>query len=148
MRNGEYLSDEELENLIDEIESSETISAPPDILTDILRLIHEPGKEQNPHISPVPEKKWFAELFRPPEKGTRQEFRIYCIRVAFCSAAVIALLFFSPRLPEFPQKEVPPRSRILAAQKIRTREEVLRDRSPDISSEIEEKIIWITQLFD
>lgn len=54
MKDSQYLSEEELENLINEIESSEPIPAPPDILSDILQLIHETEQDQNTQKPPVP----------------------------------------------------------------------------------------------
>lgn len=148
MKKEEYLSDTELENLIREVENGETVPAPPDILSDILCLIHETEKEQNTQPPPIPGKKWFAELFRPPEKGTVREFRRYCFRVVFCSGTVIAMLFLSSMLPGFPQKEIPSRSQVLAEQKIRTKEDVLKSTAPDPFSFIEETIPWGIHLFN
>ena len=148
MKDSQYLSEEELENLINEIESSKPIPAPPDILSDILQLIHETEQNQNTQKPPIAGKKWFAELFRPPEKGTEKEFRRYCIRVAFCSAAVIAMLFLAPELPDFPQEEIPSRNQVLTEQKVRTKEEVLQNIITDPSSAIVGRIPWITQLFN
>ena len=148
MKNGKYLSERELENLIGEIESSEPIPAPPDILSDILCLIQKKEDEQNTQNSPVCGKKWFAELFRPPVKGTIKEFRRYCIRVAFCSTAVIAMLFLAPELPDFLQEEIPSRNQVLAEKKVLTKEEVLQNIITDPSSAIEGMIPWIIQLFN
>lgn len=148
MKKEAYLSDTELEKLIREVENGETVPAPPDILSDILRIIHELEKGQPTHLSPFPEEKWFAALFRPPEKGTVREFRRYCFRVVFCSGAVIAMLFLSSKFPGFPQKEIPSRSQVLAEQKIRTRDDVLTSATSNPFSLIEEKIPWGIHLFN
>lgn len=143
-----YLSDTELEKLISVIENEETVPAPPDILSDILQHIHETEKERDTHSPPIPAETRFTELFRPPEKGTVRDFRRYCLRVAFCSAAVIAMLFLSPEFPGFPKKEIPSRSQVLAGQKIRTKEDILKSITSDPFSVIEERIPWVIQLFN
>ncbi len=115
-----YLSDEELDALILEVEQKEMVQAPADLLDNLLLEINQGEKEQK-------DKKDFAKMIefperkeRPPEKKeiqtvdtkkgknerkkTRQErvleFRRYKIRVLTSVAAALLILIASPVVTE------------------------------------------------
>lgn len=68
-----YLSDEELERLMNQVEQEELVAAPPDLMERIL------GAEQ---------------------AAQKKEFYAYCFRVITSMAAAIALVFLLPELTE------------------------------------------------
>ena len=71
-----YFADEELEQLIAEVEANEMITAPPDMMEEILSRIQK--KKKN--------------------------FQLYCFRVITSAAAAIFLLFMLPGISEFQLK--------------------------------------------
>ncbi len=102
----EYLTDEELEALISEVEADEIVPAPPGVAESICRAVFnevcaegdyvgiptEEGKSEQPDPSPKHEVK----------KNIRKaDFAGYCIRVVISAAAAIAFIFITPYLPEF-----------------------------------------------
>ena len=75
-----YLTDEELEQLIADVEINDLVSAPPDLAEDIC-----------------------AEIERPPAKvvhNKKKEFQQYCFRVITSVAAAILLIFIMPKVSE------------------------------------------------
>jgi len=116
-----YLSDEELEQLILQVEQKELVSAPPDLMEIVLDAA-----------------------------ARKKEFYAYCFRVVTSAAAAIALVFLLPELsgwmkqkvsPDFVQtvykqtvpayeivvEQVPGKDEVLATQSIPSKEEVLND---------------------
>ena len=82
-----YLTDDQLQHLIADVESREMVAAPVDLAEQILAgmVRVEDGGSQKPVMD--------------SQKADRQrEFRTYCIRVAASVAACIALLFTVPAL--------------------------------------------------
>lgn len=115
--NSSYLTDDELEHLIAEIEAGDLHPAPPGLLDRILEQA-DAVKDGMPVDSkssaePVGTPGRRAKQSREPvgTAGRRAYFRRYCLRVATSVAAAIALLFLLPqtldRLPDpesFPVK--------------------------------------------
>lgn len=95
MKEQEYLTDEELDALISEVEMT---MAPPDLLDDILQRI---------------------------EKKRRKEYRRFCIQVASSAAAAIVLIFMLPLLTGGQDTAVPAKDKVLAEAGIKPREEAL-----------------------
>lgn len=73
----EYLTDEELEQLISEVEACDLVTAPPDLAKQVMGKIREKRKKQN------------------------RDFAGYCFRVGLSVAAAVAFIFMMPYLPEF-----------------------------------------------
>lgn len=80
-----YLTEEELQQLISEVEAEELIAAPPDLKENILNTVS--GKNDNPTVD-----------FR---KYKRREFAGYCFRVCVSVAAAVAIIFLIPYFPGF-----------------------------------------------
>lgn len=110
----EYLSDEELNALIREIERNDLVMAPPDIMEKVLTQT----------------------------KNKKRDFTMYCFRVAASAAAAIVMLFtlpgvlqnMSPKISdvvtdayqkEMYETDIPTRQEVLAKQKYASKEEVL-----------------------
>ena len=93
----DYLTDEELSKMIEDIEANDLVTAPPDLEDNILlRLTREHGEEPD-----IPKKM----------KDRRTlSFTAYSIRVAIAVAAAIAVLIFVPvgdkKLPQMDRGKV------------------------------------------
>lgn len=98
-----YLSDEELDLLIFEIEQNELVSTPPGFADEILTRI---GKQQE-------------------QENKRIEFRRYCLRVITSVAAAVALVFFMPEAEMAEARSIPEREAVVG--KVITREKALDD---------------------
>ena len=73
-----YISDEELEQLICQVEQEELVTAPPDLAENILKAVTEVK----------------------PKTSKKKEFHAYCFRVITSVAAAVALVFLLPELTE------------------------------------------------
>ena len=98
-----YLSDEELDLLIFEIEQNELVSTPPGFADEILTRI---GKQQE-------------------QENKRIEFRRYCLRVISSVAAAVALVFFIPEAEMAEARSIPERQAMVGG--IISREKALDD---------------------
>ena len=114
-----YLSDEELENLIVDIEEHDLVSAPPELLNQVLSVI----EDSKPYIqNAIP--------FDIQRKKTI-EFRKYCFQVITSVAAAIVLVFLFPtsiqtqklELPSIPSKDI-----IMEKQMIKSKKDVLGNK--------------------
>lgn len=97
MTEKKYLSEEELEKLILDVEEETLINAPPDFLGNILISIDEPKKKKS-------------------------EFRRYCFRVISSMAAAIAFLILIPGISGIKEREIPSKEFIIS-ESIQTRDE-------------------------
>ena len=98
-----YLSDEELNALICEIESSDLVMAPPGIKANVLNKV----------------------------ENKKKEYVMYCFRVVLSAAAAIVMLFLlhgSVGNISF-EKEIPTKKEVLETEKYVSKEEALDDRS-------------------
>ena len=104
-----YLSDEELEKLIFQIEQNEMVSAPSGFMDEVLEKIGETKEEK---IIPI-----------SSGRNKKIEFQKYCIRVITSVAAAIALVFLTPEVEMVRTVNVPTRQEVVG--EIITREEAL-----------------------
>lgn len=84
-----YISDEELERLIFQVEQDELVAAPPDLMESILEAAKNSG---------VQEELSTAKVVLLPAVERKKEFRVYCFRVITSVAAAVALVFLLPEL--------------------------------------------------
>ena len=106
-----YLSDDELDKLITDIEGKELVQAPAGIERNVLSFIEY--KKRRKTI----------------------EFSKYCVRVAFAVAAAIALVCIVPFIPET-QARIPSREDTVSEMNIVSREEVLEKRPVQSKEEV------------
>ncbi len=98
-----YLSDDELDKLITDIEEKELVQAPAGIERNVLSFIEY--KKRRKTI----------------------EFGKYCVRVGFAVAAAIALVCMVPFIPDT-QTRIPSREDTVSERNVVSREEVLEKR--------------------
>lgn len=84
-----YISDEELERLIFQVEQDELVAAPPDLMESILEAAENSGVQEELSTAKVV-------LLSAVER--KKEFRAYCFRVITSVAAAVALVFLLPEL--------------------------------------------------
>lgn len=100
MNERDYLSNEELMNLIDSIESEDEINAPDDILDNILTKIEEMEQDNNDSVEAPALTEKVSEIMKPPQISDmdrrKKQYRQYCVRVAFAMAAAVALFVIVP----------------------------------------------------
>lgn len=110
----EYLSDQELEVLILEIEQNDMVMAPPELLSKIVSGVESIEKEETDKLVLIQRK-----------KDVRKEYVQYCFRVCASVAAAIAMIFIMPKFAYAKTAEIPTKQEVLANEKYATREEVL-----------------------
>lgn len=118
-----YISDEELEKLICQVEQEELVAAPPDLMEKILAaagMTETAVAKAEEHIT---------EIKRKPKQIRKKEFYAYCFRVVTSVAAAVALVFLLPQMTDRMDvvKPVPDKAAIVASEAIPTKEEVLED---------------------
>lgn len=115
MIHNEYLTDEELEQLISEVEEADLVPAPPDLKDNILSAVFgqmyakdeknetEGVQEIEDVPNPPPEngKTFDGRKSEEIKKRKKREFAGYCFRVGMSVAAAVAFIFIMPYLPEF-----------------------------------------------
>lgn len=106
-----YLTDEQLMQLIQDVEENELVSAPPGLLDTILQEVEKAEKAQ---IKPITSR-----------ENRVKEFRRYCIRVITSVAAAVSIIFFTPNLESLEKVDVPSRQE-LVGENI-SREEALKE---------------------
>ena len=102
----EYLTDTELESLIQEIEKSELVSTPPDLQNQIMEA-------------------WNQEMHALEERKAREkviEYKRYRFRVMTTVAAAVLVVFLLPRLESLQQQEIE------SAQPLMKHEVVMKSR--------------------
>ncbi len=137
-----YLSDEELEALIGEVEENELVSAPPDLKQSVLEQlglleVKEKAGEKTEDISLADEQKTVE---KPPEiqkvmekrtdrkRLTRRDYYGYCFRVITSVAAAVALVFLLPEaLGNMEMRPKPEREKIVLTSRYETKEDALSD---------------------
>lgn len=115
-----YLSDEELEAFITDIEENDLVSAPPELLNQILHTIELSESCKKPLTS-----------FEIQRKKTI-EFRKYCLQVITSVVAAIVLVFLLPMSIQMQKSElpsIPSKDMILAKQTVKTKSDVLENSS-------------------
>lgn len=121
-----YLTDEELEQLILEVEENELVAAPPGLLQKILADVD--ASEDSNVVKDVSGMQEDNSRQRIQEKK-RKEFRTYCFRVLTSVAAAILIIFALPSLMDAQLPDVPTRQDIIVPKEYPTKEEVLREDS-------------------
>ena len=95
-----YLTDEELEALISEVEESDQVEAPGYLLDNILGLINKAGEEEHKAFAEDENKLPEQRIAKPPKimdiAERKKAYRFYCFKVVAGVAAAIALLFVIP----------------------------------------------------
>ena len=140
-----YISDDELECLITQVEQNELVAAPPDLMESILEAVAGFSGETE-SLSP-------AKVIKVQAVARKKEFRAYCVRVITSVAAAVALVFMLPELtegmnlsgvqmPEYVDKSavvgtvpgraevvknVPDRNTVVETKPLPSKEEVLND---------------------
>lgn len=114
----EYLTDEELEQLIADVEVNDLIAAPPGLYEEILTKVEDVSKEEMHHI----------EKTMPVTRNKKREYRRYCFQVITSMAAAIAIVFLLPAMRENQNLEVPKEQKIFGASVYETKQEALEDK--------------------
>ena len=151
-----YISDEELERLINQVEQEELVAAPPDLMESILEAVDSAGE---------PEAKLVA-----VQAARKKEFRGYCFRVITSAAAALALVFLLPELtkgmkltgaqmPEYADKStvvgtipvraevvksVPDKATVVVTKPAPSKEEVLNDTG-FVEKVISSTVDWLSK---
>lgn len=137
----EYLTDEELELFISEVEG-DLVPAPPEMADRIANVLWKEVQVKENNEA----EKTRSKTAQNKKTGKRREFAAYCFRVAMSVAAAIAFMCILPNLPGFDENGVEsevqeyadkeaylkengsePRQEVYTAYP--TREEVLNDKS-------------------
>lgn len=113
----EYLTDDELQRLITDVETHELVTAPPSLCEDILAKIDEVSKETSSSI----------EASIPIVRNKKREYRRYCFQVITSMAAAIAIVFLLPNLRENQSLEASRTQKIFGASVYETKQEALED---------------------
>ena len=112
-----YLSDEELEFLMCEIESKDLVFAPPDIQEQVLNVLDE-----TPHV-----------ITERSNTDKIREFKRYRFRVIATVAAAVVAVFVLPRVENLQQHTMPEKPSakqdFLKKGRYKTKEEALNDSS-------------------
>lgn len=126
----EYLTDEELEKLISDVETEGLTMAPPDLMDDVMeKLCSEEDLKQERSSDDSYLEPPNGEVDKPPKvidfDKKRKEYRRYCIRVMSSVAAAIAFVFLYLGGMDV-QTEIIPSKESVMMQEVQTREEVLQ----------------------
>lgn len=116
MTEKKYLSEEELEKLILDVEEETLINAPPDFLGNILISIDGTKKKKT-------------------------EFRKYCFKAISSMAAAIAFLILIPGISGMKEREIPSKEAIIS-ESVQTREEVTGNSGKRIVGKMNESHIF------
>ena len=117
-----YLTDEELEQLISDVETEGLMMAPQSLMDDVM--------EQIKRTEDVTKESQSDDSYLEPTKvidfeQRRKEYRRYCIRVMSSVAAAIAFVFLYLGGMDV-QTEIIPSKESVMMQEVQTREEVLQ----------------------
>lgn len=139
MTENKYLSDEELEKLILDVEEEKLILAPPDLLENILSSVDDFEEKISFEPSRIEIEDTITEISKPPEiidfNQKKSEFRKYCFRVVSSMAAAIALLILIPGIIGVQESEIPSKASVVS-EKVRTREEAIGSSKKSIMKTI------------
>lgn len=121
-----YLSDEELENLINDIEKNELVTVPPDMSETVMKKLHDGKAKQD----------------------KKTEFRCYCFEIVVAMAASFLILFSlsalqkaDVRMPEIStQKTYQTKEEYNADHKLPDREETIKKNSSSLFDMISDSI--------
>ena len=135
----EYLSDQELNDLIDSIEKDGCAKAPEDMTAEILDFIDETEKIKNSKsdkisagVSETSEvairnHKTFTVYTSKNRNSKKIDFGIYCVKVFGSIAAAIIIMIIVPFAKR--EQHLPNRDEVIASYETESREEVLSQES-------------------
>lgn len=118
----EYLTDEELAQLIADVEANELVAAPPDLCEEIVAKVEQMSSEIVRKTVPEIEKTLLD------RRDKKREFKRYCFQVITSMAAAVALVFLLPNLQESQDLRVPSEKSIFGASVYETKQEALEDK--------------------
>ena len=150
----EYLTDEELEKLISDVETEGLMMAPPSLIDDVMEQIEraedvtKESQSDDSYLEPTK-----REVDKPPKvidlDKKQKEYRRYCIRVMSSVAAAIAFVFLY--LGEMDvQTEIIPSKESVMMQEVQTREEMLQQEERLTSKLYESRrfsALWQNEIF-
>ena len=95
-----YLTDEELEALISEVEETDEVEAPGYLLDNILGILDKAGEDEHAAFAEDENKLPEQRIAKPPKimdiTARKRAYRTYCFKVVAGVAAAIALLIVIP----------------------------------------------------
>lgn len=109
----EYLTDDELEQLIAHVESHELVAAPPDLMEMILEQADK--------------KESYEERGTLIYRDKKKEYRRYCFQVITSMAAAVALVFLLPNLQKSQNIEEARENRIFGVSLYESKQEAMED---------------------
>ncbi len=148
MKELNYISDKELEQLILQVEQEELVAAPPDMMENILAKLEESVMPETKELSGQNVQVQTVSSLQN-HANRQKEFTAYCFRVITSVAAAIALVFLLPELsarisqtvpsqttqtPEFIRQEVPQQQEVVDA--VPSREEVVAVKQTPSKEEV------------
>lgn len=127
MKQMDYMTDEELLALMEQVEQHELVSAPPGLAERVLQKIEQTdtgGKSGE-------------------QSGQRKHFRLYCCKVVVAMAASIVLLFALPSLSkQLWVEEVPSKETLLSEIPLKTKQEAMSESGKSLFEKIGESKPW------
>lgn len=108
MLHNEYLTDEELNQLISEAEA-DLMPAPPDLTDNILKAIRDSEEQETVVQRPEELSKEITKI----KRKKNLDFAAYCFRVGMAAAAAIAFIFIMPDWEREDVREYPTREEVL-----------------------------------
>ena len=150
----EYLTDEELEKLISDVETEGLMMAPPSLIDDVMEQIEraedvtKESQSDDSYLEPTK-----REVDKPPKvidlDKKQKEYRRYCIRVMSSVAAAIAFVFLYLGGMDV-QTEIISSKESVMMQEVQTREEVLQQEERLTSKLYESRrfsALWQNEIF-
>ena len=150
----EYLTDEELEKLISDVETEGLMMAPPSLIDDVMEQIEhaedvtKESQSDDSYLEPTK-----REVDKPPKvidlDKKQKEYRRYCIRVMSSVAAAIAFVFLYLGGMDV-QTEIIPSKESVMMQEVQTREEMLQQEERLTSKLYESRrfsALWQNEIF-
>ena len=150
----EYLTDEELEKLISDVETEGLMMAPPSLIDDVMEQIEraedvtKESQSDDSYLEPTK-----REVDKPPKvidlDKKQKEYRRYCIRVMSSVAAAIAFAFLYLGGMDV-QTEIIPSKESVMMQEVQTREEMLQQEERLTSKLYESRrfsALWQNEIF-
>jgi hypothetical protein len=127
----DYLSDQELDSLIESVEAEGLVSAPEDFMTEVLDNIVEIDKYR---ITAVPE----------PSNKNILDYSIYCIKVFGSIAAAILIMVMVPFIRG--AEQIPDRTEVVSHISVPTKEDVVSQKPVKSKEEVLNKQTQATDI--
>ena len=142
----EYLSDQELESLIESVEAEGLVNAPEDFMEVVLGNIEDFDKYQkkvsnSPDTTTMNDRKLVAVTGNRPDNKTIFDYSVYCFKVFGSIAAAILIMVMVPfirgteKVPDraevVSQISVPSKEDVVSQRPVKSKEEVLNNQTED-----------------